>query len=365
MNHVIANRRKFLLGATAAAGAGYLGGFGGFSTRAARAAQAQGGARKQIMVGGKPVKVVDIHAHLVIPDSEPLLVGSNVKGDYPMAQIMGPARFQRMDARGIDVQVLSINQFWWYNADRALAEKIVRVHDEGVSKWCKENSERFVGLTSPAIQHPELAAEQLDYAVKSLGLRGASVGGNIAGEVPSTEKYDPFWKKAEELQVPVFMHPTNAEGFVKEDIFDGRGDLGNIVGNPMETTLFLTKLIFDGVFDRFPRLKVCGAHGGGFLPSYFGRTEVTCDVRANARCIIKKRPKDYLRANIMADTMVFSDEGLRHMVAEMGPENLVYGSDMPFNWPDTIDIVVNASYLSDAEKEAILGGNLIRMLKIT
>jgi aminocarboxymuconate-semialdehyde decarboxylase len=360
MKNTITDRRSFLMGAAAVAGAGCLA--AGLGSRTASAAQAP--ARKQIMVAGKRVKVIDIHGHMVVPKSGELLQGSGVKGDYPMNQIMGPDRFTRIDARGIDMQVLSINQFWWYEAERDLAAKIVRVHDEGVAEWCKAHSDRFVGLTSVALQHPDLAAEQLDYAVKTLGLRGASIGGSVKGEVPSSEKYDPFWKKAEELQVPVFMHPTNADFIAREGVFAGRGDLGNIVGNPFETALFLTKLIFDGTFDRFPRLKVCGAHGAGYLPSYFGRTEVTCDVRPNARCANKKRPNEYLKSNIMADSMVFSDEGLRHLVAEMGPSQIVYGSDMPFNWPDTIDIIVNAKYLSNAEKENILGGNLVSMLKI-
>jgi aminocarboxymuconate-semialdehyde decarboxylase len=316
------------------------------------------------MVAGKRIKVVDIHGHLVVPKSEALLTGSAVKGDYPKNQIMGPERLARMDARGIDMQVISINQYWWYPAERDLASKIVRAHDEGVAEWCKGHSDRFVGLTSPSLQHPDLAAEQLDYAVKTLGLKGASIGGNVKGEMPSSAKYDPFWKKAEGLQVPIFMHPTNAENLAEDKSFEGNGDLGNIVGNPFETTLFLTKLIFDGVFDRFPRLKVVGAHGAGYLPSYFGRTEVTCDVRPNAKCANKKRPNEYLKTNIVADSMVFSDEGLRHLVAEMGASQIVYGSDMPFNWPDTIPIVTDAKFLSNEQKEAILGGNLIRLLKI-
>ena len=270
-----------------------------------------------------------------------------------------------MDKRGIDVQVLSINGYWWYAANRDVAAKIVRTHDEGIAEWVKANSSRFVALTSPSIQHPDLAAEQLDYAVKTLGMRGASVGGNVRGEMISSEKYDPFWRKAEELQVPIFMHPTNADFIVQDSQLKGRGDLGNIIGNPMETTLFLTSLIFDGTLDRFPRLKVCGAHGGGYLPSYFGRTQVTCDVRPNAKCANKKKPQDYLRSQIMADTMVFSDEGLRHLVAEMGTSQIVYGTDIPFNWPDTLDLVVNATFLTDAQKEAIIGGNLINLLKIT
>jgi aminocarboxymuconate-semialdehyde decarboxylase len=360
MSHAIANRRSFLLGAAAAAGAGLIA--GGLKPRAAWGAQAQ--QRKIVMVAGKRVKVIDIHAHLVVPKSGELLAGTGVKGDYPRNQILGPDRIARMDARGIDTQVVSINQFWWYAANRDLAAKIVRVHDEGVAEACKSFGDRFVGLTSPSLQHPDLAAEQLEYAVKTLGLNGASVGGVVQGEMPSSEKYDPFWKKAEELQVPVFMHPTNAEQIVREKMFDGRGDLGNIIGNPLETTLFLSSLIFDGVFDRFPRLQVCGAHGAGYLPSYLGRTEVACDVRANAKCANKKRPSDYLKTNILADSMVFSDEGIRHLVAEMGVGRIVYGTDMPFNWPDTIDLIVNSSSLSNADKEAILGGNLVKLLKI-
>jgi aminocarboxymuconate-semialdehyde decarboxylase len=356
------NRRRFLMGAAAAAGAASLGNsLNGLSAFAAPA-PAQ---RKQVMIGGRRVRVVDIHAHCVIPRAQEVIQGTGVEGDFPRLQVLGPPRIAEMDKRGIDIQVLSINGYWWYAANRDVAARIVRTHDEGIAEWVKANSTRFVGLTSPAIQHPDLAAEQLEYAVRNLGMRGASVGGNVRGEMISTEKYDPFWRKAEELQVPIFMHPTNADFIVQDNQLKGRGDLGNIIGNPMETTLFLSSLIFDGTLDRFPRLRVCGAHGGGFLPSYFGRTEVTCDVRANARCANKKRPQEYLRSQIMADTMVFSDEGLRHLVAEMGTSQIVYGTDIPFNWPDTLDLVVNASFLTDAQKEAIIGGNLINLLKIT
>ena len=353
-------RRAFLKTGATAAAVGLLG------TPALRGAFAADVLRKQVRVNGRPVKVIDIHGHMVVPKAAELLAGTPLKGRFPPDQNMAKsaqARFERMDRRGIDMQVLSINDYWWYAADRDLAAKILRVHDEGVSEWCKAHSERFVGLTSPALQHPDLAAEQLEYAVKTLGLRGASVG-TVMGEVPSSPKYDPFWRKAEELDVPVFFHPTNADHIVQEHAFEGRGDLGNIIGNPFETTLFLAKLIFDGTLDRFPRLKICGAHGAGYFPSYLGRTNVACEVRANAKCANTKTPAAYLKTQIIADSMVFSDEGLRHLVAEMGPSQIVYGSDMPFNWPDTIDIIVNAKFLSDAEKEAILGGNLVRLLKI-
>jgi aminocarboxymuconate-semialdehyde decarboxylase len=127
--------------------------------------------------------------------------------------------------------------------------------------------------------------------------------------------------------------------------------------------VFLTNLIFEGVFARSPALKVWGAHGGGFLQSYFGRTAVAC-ARDNANCQNRRRPSAYLRDNILADSMVFSSEALRHLVAEMGVSQVVYGSDQPFPWPDTMDLIVGADFLTDSDKEAILGGNLRQLLRI-
>jgi aminocarboxymuconate-semialdehyde decarboxylase len=109
---------------------------------------------------------------------------------------------------------------------------------------------------------------------------------------------------------------------------------------------------------------VCGAHAGGYLPSYFGRTEVACDVRGNANCANKKRPKEYLRSQILIDTMIFSEEGFRHLVAEMGVGQIVYGTDNPFNWPVKVDLVLDAPFLNNTEKEAILSGNLMKLLRI-
>jgi aminocarboxymuconate-semialdehyde decarboxylase len=159
------------------------------------------------------------------------------------------------------------------------------------------------------------------------------------------------------------MHPNNAENVAKPDAFAGAGDLSNIIGNPLETGLFLTHLIFDGTLDRFPGLKVCGAHAGGYLPSYFGRTDVACYVRQNAKCVNKKHPREYLHDQIFADSMVFSPEAIRHLVAEMGPTQVVYGTDIPLVWPDTIDAILQAE-ISDAQKEMILGGNLTKLLKL-
>ena len=188
--------------------------------------------------------------------------------------------------------------------------------------------------------------------------------GTSTARISSLPKYDPFWAKAAELGVLVFMHPGGAENIVKEGALRGRGDLGNIIGNPLETTYFLSRLIFDGTFDKFPGLRVCAAHAGGYLPSYLGRTEAACTVRPSANCANKKKPSEYLKSQILIDTMVFSTEGLRHLVAEVGVSQIVYGTDVPFNWPVTVDLVLEAPFLSDADKEAILSGNAKRLFRI-
>jgi aminocarboxymuconate-semialdehyde decarboxylase len=349
------NRRTFLTAAgQATAGMILLG----------RSLDAFAQSRKEVYVGGRRMTVIDIHAHCLFQAVAPIIQGTAMAnanlGDFVT---LSPRRIEQMDARGIDIAALSVNGFWWYAADRDRARQIVEVHDEGLAEWCGTYPDRFVALSSPALQYPELAAEQLDYAVNELGHRGASVLGHVEGEVPSSAKYDPFWAKCVELDVPVFMHPDNSRNLIQPGQLDGVGGLSNIVGNPLETTVFLTRMIFDGTLDRFPRLKLCAAHGGGYLPSYLGRTEVAC-ARNNANCVNEKNPSYYLRNQIVVDTMVFSEEGLRHLVAEVGASQVVYGSDMPYAWPDTIDLIVDSPSLSDAQKEAILGGNLMRLLKI-
>ena len=209
--------------------------------------------RRTVTMGGRRLTVIDVHAHCVIP------VDDIVRGT-PLAKmgggqgnnLLGPQRLEVMDQQGVDIQALSINGFWWYAADRDLARQIVRAQNEGLARWVASHPDRFVAMASVALQHPDLAAEQLEDAVTRLGLRGASIGGHVNGEDLSLPKYDPFWAKAAELGVPVFMHPGGAENIVKEGAFRGRGDLGNIIGNPLETTYFLSRLIFDGTSTSFP-----------------------------------------------------------------------------------------------------------------
>ena len=353
------SRRAFLRSVAAGAVGAYAIGTGGVRAQ-------EPSKRRLVTIGGRRVRVIDGHAHCVIPVQH-VTKGTPLEkmGGGAGNNLLGPERLQIMDQQGVDVQALTINSgFWWYAADADLARKIVQAQNEGLAAWIAAHPDRFVGTATVALQHPELAAEQLQDGVKRLGLRGASIGGHMMGEDLSLPKFDPFWAKAAELGVPVFMHPGGAENIVKDGALRGRGDLGNVIGNPLETTYFLSRLMFDGTFDKFPGLRIVAAHAGGYLPSYLGRSEAACVVRSNANCANKRKPSEYLRSQIVIDTMVFSDEGLRHLVAEAGVGQVVYGTDVPFNWPVTVDLVLNAGYLSDVEKEAILSTNLMKLLRI-
>src|SRR5688572_18879923 len=357
------NRRDFFRSvAGATAGAYVLG--GGFAGSGAQAPQ-QAAGRRQVSIGGKRVRVIDVHCHCIIPVTD-IVKGTPLEASGGGAgnNLLGPQRLQVMDQQGVDIQALTINGFWWYAAERELARRIVQAQNEGLAKWVALHPDRFVAMASVALQHPDLAAEQLEDATKRLGLRGVTIGGHVNGEDLSLPKYDPFWAKAAELDQLVFMHPNGAENIVRDGALRGRGDLGNIIGNPLETTYFLSRLIFDGTLDRFPRLRVCTAHAGGYLASYLGRTDAACRVRQNAGCANKKSPREYFTRELLIDTMIFSEEGLRHLVAEVGAGQIVYGTDVPYNWPVTVDLILNASFLSDADKEAILGGNLMKLLRI-
>jgi len=327
----------------------------------------QTGERREVSVGNRRIRVVDIHGHFIAPEELNLIRDTDLAGNIsnqPRSLIVDAARVRAIDEQGIDVQVLSHQGAWWYGVDRDLAERLIKVQNESLAASCRAYPDRFVGLASVALQHPDLAVRQLEDAVTRLGLRGVGISGHVGGEVPSTPKFDPFWGKVQELDVVVFVHPQGAENVVQRGALGGRGELGNIIGNPLETTVFLTRLIFDGTLDRFSGLKIIGAHAGGYLASYLGRTDVACEVRPNANCANTKKPREYFKQQILVDSMVFTDEGLRHLVAEFGAGQIVYGTDIPYNWPTSVDLILNASFLSNAEKEAILGGNLMKLLRI-
>jgi aminocarboxymuconate-semialdehyde decarboxylase len=357
------NRRNFLKTMAGATTGLVLAGPGVTDVRA-RSVQTPA-RRREVSIGGKRVTVVDVHGHCAVPEVADVLKGTPLAKSAPPnqePQVLGPERLRTMDERGIDVQVLTQQGAWWYAAtDRDLARRIVTIQNETTAAWCRAHPDRFVALASVPLQFPDIAAQQLEEGVTKLGFRGGAIAaGVVEGKELTSPEYDPFWAKAQELGVPLFMHPSNADA---DPRLRGQGNLSNTIGNPLETTIFLSHLIYEGTLDRFPGLKICAAHAGGFLPSYLGRSEATC-TRLPEACGMKRPFGAYFRDQIMVDSMVFRTEGLRHLIAETGVSQIAYGTDTPFPWPATVDFILDASFLSNADKEAILGGNAMKLFRI-
>ena len=312
------------------------------------------GRRREVVVGGRRVKTIDVHAHCVIPEAVALL-GLKVDTQRgPGIDQVGPRRIGEMDAQGIDMEALSINP-QWYRAERDLATQVIKIQNERLAEFCATYPDRFVAFASVALQFPDLAVQQLVDGVKKLGLRGAAVGASVAGDEFSDPKFHPFWAKAEELGVLIFIHPQSTPDLARR--FKGNGWLANTIGNPLDTTIALSHLIFEGTLDRFPGLKICSAHGGGYLPSYAPRSDNSLRVAPDMDTGIKlrKKPTEYLR-QMYYDTLVFTSEALRHLAAEVGSNRLVIGTDHPIPWQDkAIDHILKAPGFSDRERRAMLG----------
>jgi aminocarboxymuconate-semialdehyde decarboxylase len=273
-------------------------------------------------------------------------------------------RLRAMDEQGIDVEALSINPYW-YAAERDVARELIAIQNEKLAEICAAQPDRFVAFASVALQHPDLAAEQLEAGVKRYGLRGAGVGGSVNGEELSDPKFHPFWAKAESLGVLVFIHPQGTAELERTTRLQGNGLLTNTIGNPLETTIALSHLIFDGTLDRFPGLKICAAHGGGYLPSYAARSDaVQTTFPHRMTGTLQKKPTEYLR-RLYFDSIVFTPEALRHLAAETGPGQIVMGTDYPFPWTSTsVDHILATPGLTDADRVAMLGGTAMTLLGI-
>lgn len=325
-------------------------------------------------MGGRRVRTVDIHAHCYVHDVYPLLQereeASSLRAilETPNGQALNlpnvEYRLGQMDEQGIDMQAVSLSTtalYYW--AERDLADQLMKIQNEKIAELCAAHPERFVGMAGISLPHPVLAAAQLEYAVKSLGMRGCLLAGSVNGEELAAPKFHPFWAKAEELGCVVFLHPSRFnEG---ESRFRGNGNLGNVIGNPLETTVALSHLIFEGTLDHFPGVKICAAHGGGFLASYIGRSDHCVEYDPTGCKPVGKRPSEYLN-QLYFDSLVYRPEGLRHLVAEVGADRILLGTDFPYAMgnPKGVDHILATPGLSDAQREQILGGTAAALLGI-
>jgi predicted TIM-barrel fold metal-dependent hydrolase len=364
---VMTTRRDFLKGGAAAAT-----GIVFCSCGLLQSAHGQGPARQKlpVMVDGKRIKTIDVHAHCQFHEAGALLGEEGARIQVPPVNraeevfIDIDRRLSIMDSQAIDMEVLSINPFW-YGRDRDLAAQIVKIQNEKLAEFCASKPDRFAGFASLTLQAPDLAVRELETAVKQQGLKGAAIGDRVAGVEFSDPKFFPVWAKAEELGVPLFVHPQGLPELSKN--LAGNGWLRNTIGNPLGTTIALSHLIFEGTFDRFPGLKVIAAHGGGFLPSYADRSDHACLVGpkgCNPDIKLKKQPTEYLK-QIYFDSLVFTPEAIRHLVAQVGASQIVLGSDYPFPWElNPVDPIFATESLTDDQRADILGRTAAKLFNI-
>jgi predicted TIM-barrel fold metal-dependent hydrolase len=337
---------------------------------AARARQPAAPRALPVIVNGKRVRTIDVHSHCLFHEAVALM-GNQASRVRPVTKgadqmfIAVEKRLEAMDAMAIDMEVLSINPFW-YRKDRDTAAEIVRINNEKLAELVASKPDRFAAFASLSLQYPDLAVTQLETAVKTQGLRGAAVGASVLGDSFAQPKYHPVWAKAEELGATLFIHPQSTPELAAR--FKGNGWLANTVGNPLDTTLALQHLIFEGTLDKFPGLKIIAAHGGGYLPSYADRDDHACFVspqNCNPDIHLKKKPSDYL-SQLYYDCLVFTPEALRHLAAQVGASQLMLGSDHPIPWEQhPVDHIFATATLSDDDRIAILGGNAARLLGIS
>jgi len=317
---------------------------------------------------------VDFHAHAQSPKAMELIsaAASNPGGEvnphnhelartrYTPAFRDVNVRLHTMDRERIDMQAVSPAPNYAYWADEALSDQIVTASNEHVAELCATNPDRFVGLCHVSLQFPELAAQQLGTAITRLGMRGVEIGSRVEDVDLDDPSLDSFWAAAQALRAPIFIHPSGTTLGKRV----AKYYLGNIIGNPLDTTIALTNLIFGGVLERFPMLNVVAAHGGGYLPSYFARSVHGHQVRPEMHTI-SRPPTEYLR-RIWVDNLVFEPLYVAHLVTVMGASRVVLGTDYPFDMgqENPVDLVEAVPGLTAADQDKIKGGNAIELLHL-
>jgi aminocarboxymuconate-semialdehyde decarboxylase len=326
--------------------------------------------RAPVILAGRRARTVDVHAHCYFQAAIDLM-GDEAPGVLPPVKGVPEhflqieqqlaTRFAAMDRLGVDLQVLSINPFW-YRKDRDTAQAICRLQNEALAELCARYPTRLAAFASLPMQFPDLAVTMLEHAVRKLGLKGAAIGGNVLGRDFCHPEFHALLAKAQQLDATLFIHPQGTPELHAR--FKGNGWLPNVLGNPLDTTIALEKLIFEGVLDALPELKVLAAHGGGFVGSYAPRMDRGCFVspqNCDPAIQLKKRPTQYLR-QIYFDSLVFTGEALRHLAAEVGTSQIMIGSDHPIPWvEDPVGHVMATPELSDDDRLAILGDNAVRL----
>jgi aminocarboxymuconate-semialdehyde decarboxylase len=329
--------------------------------------------------------VVDVHCHMGSPEAEAIVRAQ--RGANPplnprsaprvavsastrevnrrqLERVAGPLngideRIAEMDRLGVDIQVVSPSPGqYYYETEPEVGRAAAKALNDRIAEAAAERPDRLVGMGTVPLQAPELAVTELKRLVGELDLRGVEICTNVNGKDLSDPALRPFFAAAEALGIVVFIHPM---GFLTERF--AQHYFSNVIGNPLESTLAVGHLIFGGVLEACPGLKVCVAHGGGYLPAYFGRMDHAARAREDCREHIKAPPSTYLR-RIWLDTLVHDKAQRDFLIATHGADRLCLGSDYPFDMGEP-DPVGFHEGLDETVKARILGLNAAELFGLT
>ncbi|MDP9145220.1 MAG: amidohydrolase [Actinomycetota bacterium] len=266
-------------------------------------------------------------------------------------------RLEQMDRMGIDVQVLA----GWidlsgYELEREGAAEYSKAHNDALAAEASQTAGRFRALGTAPLQFPDLAVEVLDHAINELGMQGMQIATTVDGQLlDQVDGLDYFWQAAQDLGAFIVLHPMRPLAGL--DL--SRYFMDNAVGRPAESSVALAGLIFSGVFERFPGLRVCVVHGAGFIPYQIGRLDKAFHQHADvAGSRISRPPSEYLRL-LYADTIVHDPLALAFLVATMGADRVLLGTDYPFPMgdQDPVGLVQSTPGLGQGDVDAIIGAN--------
>ncbi|KPC84757.1 MULTISPECIES: amidohydrolase family protein [Streptomyces] len=327
---------------------------------------------------------VDVHAHVLLPEVEALVAGlpghdaakaldarrngaEALTVNGPMVRERIPkltdvaVRLAAMDQQGVDVQLVSPSpSHYHYWADEETAKKVYRLANEATAAHCAAAPKRLRGLGLVPLQHPDMAVEALDDALGH-GLLGVEISSHAPGRELSDPAYEALWTRAEESGAVLFLHPF---GCTLDERLD-RWYLSNTVGQPTENAVALSHLIFSGVLDRHPGLKLIAAHGGGYLPTHIGRSDHAWTARSDAGADCAHLPSSYLK-RLYFDSLVHDPHVLRELIRVAGADRVLLGSDFPFDMgADDPVAALRAARLPEADLDAVRGRNASALLNLT
>jgi aminocarboxymuconate-semialdehyde decarboxylase len=319
------------------------------------------------------VRTIDTHTHILTEETAALIgkaapkaaititpmdedfaaldVGGTLYRPFPTGGFDIARRLHDMDGTGVDVHVLSATpQTYLYNLGDELSATVAAIQNDQMAKHIAAHPTRFMGIATLPMQDPKRAADELKRAITKLDLRGAMFASNVLGKNLDDPSFEPLWATAEELGAFLFIHPNNVAGADRLKSYY----LANLIGNPLDTTIAAACLIFGGVFDRHPKLKICLAHGGGFTPYQAARWEHGWAVRSEPKKNVARQPKNII-GRFIYDTILHSDKTLEFMIQQAGADHVVLGSDYPYDM-GMMDCVkhVQSLSISNADKASIL-----------